>query len=131
MSTENEAKYNLCTYAHISSLSRGDNSNAKEIERKIAMAKSAVQNLTTIWRARGVSIRLKTRLLKSTVFANELYGCESWALTEADRKKINALEMWCYRKLLCVSWTEKRTYKCILEKIGSSLILRKNIKRGR
>ena len=85
------------------------------------------KNLLTIWKSRGVSSDLKIRLQKSTAFAIALYGCESWALTEADRKKINAFEMWCYRKLLRVSWTEKRTNKWILEKIGSDLVLLKNI----
>ena len=93
-------------------------SSAKEIKRRIAMAKSTVHNLTTIWKSRGVSIGLKIRLLKSTAFAIALYGCESWAPTEADRKKINAFEMWCYRKLLRVSWTEKRTNEWILDKIA-------------
>ena len=102
-------------------------SSAKEIERRIGMAKSPVHNLTTIWKSRGVSIGLKIRLLKSTAFAIALYGCESWAPTEADRKKINAFEMWCYRKLLRVSWTEKRTNEWILDKIGSDLELLKNI----
>ena len=102
-------------------------SSAKEIKRRIGMAKSTVHNLTTIWKSRGVSIGLKIRLLKSTAFAIALYGCESWAPTEADRKKINAFEMWCYRKLLRVSWTEKRTNEWILDKIGSDLELLKNI----
>ena len=102
-------------------------SGAKEIKRRIGMAKSTVHNLTMIWKSRGVSIGLKTRLLNSTAFAIAMYGCELWAPTKADGKKINAFEMWCYRKLLRVSWTEKRTNKWILEKLGSELILLKNI----
>ena len=55
------------------------------------------------------------------------YGCESWTFTETDGKKIDSFEMWCYRRLLRVSWTDKRTNQWVLDEIGTSLVLRKNM----
>ena len=56
-----------------------------------------------------------------------LYGCESWAMTKNDRKRVDAFEMWCYRRLLQTTWKDKRTNTCILERIGTDLHLRSGI----
>ena len=65
--------------------------------------------------------------LKATAFPIAIYGCESWAMTSGDKKRVDAFEMWCYRRLLRVSWTERKTNKWVLEKIGSVLMLRKSM----
>ena len=57
-----------------------------------------------------------------------MYGSESWAQTKSNRKRIDAFEMWCYRRLLRVSWQDKRTNNWVLEKIGSELVLQKSIR---
>ena len=101
--------------------------SSKEIRKRLAMAKTAVQNMLNIWKSRGVSTKLKLRLLHATAFAVATYGCESWTFTETDGKKIDSFEMWCYRRLLRVSSTDKRTNQWVLEKIGTSLVLRENM----
>ena len=88
-----------------------------EIKRRLAMARSTTQNMVKIWKIRGLSTGLKLRFLRATVFAIASYGCESWALTKTDRKRIDAFEMWSYRRLLRVSWKDKRTNKWVLERI--------------
>ena len=80
--------------------------------------------MTSIWKSRGVSTKLKTRLLRATYFAIASYGCESWAMTKADQGKVDAFEMWAYRTVLRVSWTAMKTNKWELDKIGNSLVLR-------
>ena len=88
--------------------------SSKEIRKRLAMARSTVQKTLNIWRSRGVSTKLKLRLLHATAFAVATYGCESWTFTETDGKKIDSFEMWCYRRLLRVSWTDKRTNQWVL-----------------
>ena len=95
-----------------------------EVRRRLAMARTATLNMTSIWKSRGVSTKLKTRLLQATTFDIASYGCESWAMTKADQGKVDAFEMWAYRRVLRVSWTAMKTNKWVLDKIGKSLVLR-------
>ena len=87
------------------------------------MAKSTVQSMLHIWKSRGVSTKLKLRLLHATAFAVASYGCESFTFTETNGKTTDSFEMWCYRRLLAVSWTDKRTNQWLLDKIGTSPVL--------
>ena len=86
-----------------------------------------MQNMVSIWKSRGMSLGLKVRFLRATAFPIAIYGCESWAMTSGDKKRVDSFEMWCYRRLLRVSWTERKTNKWVLEKIGSVLMLRKSM----
>ena len=83
------------------------------------MGRRAVQNMVSIWQSRGMSLGLKVSFLRATAFPIALYGCESWAMTSGDKKRVDAFEMWCYRRLLRVSWMER--------KIGSVFMLRKSM----
>ena len=98
-----------------------------EIKRRLAIARSTVQSMQNIWKSRGISISLKVRLLNAVAFSIATYGCESWAMTKNDRKRVDAFEMWCYRRLLQTTWKDKRTNTWILEKIGTDLHLRSGI----
>lgn len=89
----------------------------KEIRRRTQMAKAAMSKLTRIWQNRKVSNTTKTRLVRALVFSIFLYGSESWSIRAADRKKIEAFEMWCYRRMLRIPWTAKRTNKSILDQL--------------
>jgi hypothetical protein len=89
-----------------------------EIKRRLGMGRSAVQRLATIWRSKSININLKVRLIHATAFAIATYGCESWAMSDKERKKVNAFELWAYRRILRTCWTEKRTNQWILEKVG-------------
>ena len=64
------------------------------------MGRGAVQNMVSIWKSRGMSLGLKVRFLRATAFPIAIYGCESWAMTSGDKKRVDAFEMWCYRRLL-------------------------------
>ena len=72
---------------------------------------------------------LKLRLLRALVFPIAVYGCESWSMNKADQKRVDAFEMWCYRRILRISWTEMRSNVWILDQIGTSLMLRETIRR--
>ena len=89
------------------------------------MGMEAVQNMVSIWKSRGISLGLKLRFLRATAFPIAIYGCESCAMTSGDKKRVDAFELGCYRRLLRVSWMERKTNNWVLEKIGSVLTLRK------
>ena len=97
-------------------------SNAQEISRRQQMGRGAVRNMVSIWKSGGISLGLKVRVIRATPIA--IYGCESWAMASGDKKHVDAFEVWCYRRLLRVAWMERKTNKCVMEKIGSVLMLR-------
>ena len=74
-------------------------------------------SLTQIWKDKGISIGTKKRLLKSLVVSIASYGSECWVLKKSDEKKIEAFELWCYRRLLRISWTDRKSNEWVLEKI--------------
>ena len=84
------------SFVYLGSLINTKGSSAQEIRRRLAMGRGAVQNMVSIWKSRGMSLGLKVGFI---------YGCESWAMTSGDKKRVDAFKMWCYRRLLRVSWT--------------------------
>jgi hypothetical protein len=90
----------------------------KEIRRRITLGKVAMIGLDKIWKDKSISLMTKTRIVKAMVFPVVLYGCETWTKTKIMERRIEACEMWIWRKLLRVPWTEKRTNVYILQKIG-------------
>ena len=95
-----------------------DGSCKQEIRRRLTMARSAMANLSTIWADRGVTKATKVRLVRALVFPIATYSCETWSLTKADRDRINAFELWCWRKMLKIPWVAKRTNISVLHDIG-------------
>jgi len=93
-----------------------DDSN--EVRRRIAIAKTAMIGLSNIWKDRSISKYTKLRLLRALVFPIATYGAECRVLKKVDTNKIAAFELWCYRRLLRISWVDKRTNQWVLEKIG-------------
>ena len=81
----------------------------KEVRRRIAMGKAAMGGLTSIWKDRGVTMETKVKLVKVLVFPIALYGAETWTLRKHERRKIDAFELWCWRRVLRVSWMEIKT----------------------
>ena len=75
-------------------------------------------NLDSIFKSRDVTLPTKVRLVKAMVFPVVMYGCESWTMKKAERRRIDAFELWCWRRLLRVPWTARRSNQCILKEIG-------------
>ena len=75
-------------------------------------------NLDSILKSRDITLPTKVRLVKAMVFPVVMYGCESWTVKKAERRKINAFELWCCRRLLRVPWTARRSNQSILEEIS-------------
>ena len=75
-------------------------------------------NLYSILKSRDINLPTKVRLVKAMVFPVVMYGCESWTVRKAERRKIDALELWCWRRLLRVPWTARRSNESILKEIS-------------
>ena len=75
-------------------------------------------NLDSILKSRDITLPTKVRLVKAMVFPVVMYGCESWTVKKAERQRIDVFELWCWRRLLTVSWTAKRSNQSILKEIS-------------
>ena len=80
-------------------------------------------NLDSIFKSRELTLPIKVRLVKAIVFPMVMYGCESWTVKKAERWRIDAFEVWCWRRLLRVPWTTRRSNQCILKEISPGISL--------
>ena len=80
-------------------------------------------NLESIFKSRDITLPTRVRLVKTMVFQVVMYGCESWTVRKAERRRIDAFELWCWRRLLRVPWTARRTNQSILKAISPGISL--------
>ena len=100
-----------------------------EIKRRIAIAKDSFNKMRPIFRNHNISMTTKYRVLKAYVWSVLLYGCESWTITEDLKKKLEATEMWFIRRILGISWKEKKTNQEVLEQAEIRRSLLKTIRK--
>ena len=98
------------------SLQDGDCSH--EIKRRLLLGRKVKTNLDSKLKIRDNILSTKVCLVKAMVFPVVMYGCESWTVKKAEHRKIDAFELWCWRRLLRVPWTARRSYKSILKEIS-------------
>ena len=89
-----------------------------EIKRCLLLGRKVMTNLDSILKSRDITLLTKLRLVKAMVFPVVMYGCESWTVKKAEHRKIDALELWCWRRLLRVPWTARRSNQSILKEIS-------------
>ena len=89
-----------------------------EIKRQLLLGRKAITNLGSILKSRDVTLPKKVHLVKAMVFPVVVYVCESWTLEKAECQGIDAFELWCWRRLLRVPWTARRSNQSILKEIG-------------
>ena len=89
-----------------------------EIKRCLLLGRKVMTNLDSIFKSRDISLPTKVRLVKAMVFSMVMYGCESWTVKKAECQSIDAFELWCWRRLLRVPWTAKRSNQSILKEIS-------------
>ena len=94
----------------------GDCSHA--IKRRLIPGRKAMTNLDSIWKSRDITLSTKVCLVKAMFFPVVMYGCESWTLKKAEHRRIDGFELWCWRRLLRVPWTSRRSNQSILEEIS-------------
>ena len=93
------------------------NSDCNEIKRHLLLGRKAMTNLDSILKSRDYFAK-KVRLVKAMVFPVVMYGCESWIIKKAECRRIDAFELWCWRRLLRVPWTARRSNQSILREIS-------------
>ena len=89
-----------------------------EIKRRLLLGRKVMTNLDKIFKNRDITLPIKVRLVKAMVFPVVMYGCESWTVKKAEHRRIDAFELWCWRRLLRVPWTVKRSNHSILTEIS-------------
>ena len=100
-----------------------DGDCSHEIKRRLLLGRKVMTNIDSILKSRDITLPTKVRLVKAMVFPVVTYGCESWTVKKAECRRIDAFELWCWRRLLRVPWTARRSNQSILKEIspGSSL----------
>ena len=95
-----------------------DGDCSHEIKRRLLLGKKAMTNLDSILKSRDITLLTKVHLVKATVSPVVTYGCESWTIKKAEHRRIDAFELWCWRRLLIVPWTAGRSNQSILKEIS-------------
>ena len=99
-----------------------DNDFSDEI-RCLLLGRKVMTNLDSILKCRGIALPTKVRLVKAMVFPVVMYGCESWIMKKSECQRIDAFELWCWRRLLRVPWTARRSNQSILKEISTGISL--------
>ena len=92
-----------------------DGDYSHEIKRHLLLGRKAMTNLDSILKSRNITLPTKVCLVKAMVFPVVMYGCESWTIKKAEHRRIDAFELWCWRRLLRVPWTGRRSNQSILK----------------
>ena len=100
-----------------------DGDCSHEIKRRLLPGRKVMTNLDSILKSRYITLTTKVHLVKAMVFPVVMYGCESWTVKKAERQIINAFELWCWRRLLRVPWTARRSNQSILKEISPGCFL--------
>ena len=95
-----------------------DGDCSHEIKRRLLLGRKVMTNLDSILKSRDITLSTKVRLVKAMVFPVVMYGCESWSIKKAEHWRINAFALWCWRRLLRVPWTARRSNQSILKEIN-------------
>ena len=95
-----------------------DSDYSHEIKRHLLLGRKVMTNLDSIFKSRDITLPTKVHLVKAMVFPVVMYGCESWTVKKAENQRIDAFELWCWRRLLRVPWTARRSNQSILKEIS-------------
>ena len=95
-----------------------DGDCSHEVKRCLLLGRKTMTNLGSIFKSRDITLPTKVHLVKAMVFPVVIYGCDSWTVKKAEHQIINAFELWCWRRLLRVPWTARRSNQSILKEIS-------------
>ena len=101
-----------------------DGDCSHEIKRHLLLGRKAMTNLDSILKSRDIISSTKVHLVKAMVFPVVIYGCESWTIEKAELRRTDAFELWCWRRLLRVPWTARRSYQSTLKEISPEYSLK-------
>ena len=111
------------TFIFLGSKITADGDCSHEIKRCLLLGRKAMTNLDSLLKSRDITLPTKVHLVKAMVFPVVMYGLESWTLKKAERQRIDTFKLWCWRRLLRISWTARRSNQSILKEISSEYSL--------
>ena len=100
-----------------------DGDCSHEIKRHLLLGRKVMTNLDSIFKSRDITLPTKVRLVKAVVFPVVMYGCKNWTVKKAECRRIDAFELWCWRRLLRVPWTARRSNQSILKEMSPGISL--------
>ena len=104
-------------FSFLGSKITADGNCSHEIKRRLLLGRKVMTNLDSIFKSRDITLPTKICLVKAMVFPVVMYGCESWTIKKDEHQRIDAFELWCWRRLLRVPWTKKRSSQSNLKEI--------------
>ena len=118
MAIDGESVATVADIIFLSSKITADGDCSHEIKRPLLLGRKVMTNLDSILKSRGITLPTKVHIVKAMVFPVVVYGCESWTIKKAEHQRIDASELWCWRRLLRVPWTARRSNQSILKETG-------------
>ena len=108
----------VTNFIFLGSIITADGDCSHEIKRRLLLGRKVMTNLDSMLKSRDITLLTKDRLIKAMVFPVVMYGCESWTIKNAEHGRIDAFELWCWRRLLRVPWTARRSNQSFLKEIS-------------
>ena len=108
-------QWKQCQTIFLGSKITADGDCSHEIKRRLLLGRKVMTNLDSIFKSRDITLLTRVHLVKAMVFPVVMYGCESWTVKKAEGRRIYAFELWCWRRLLRVPWTARRSNQSILK----------------
>ena len=118
MQIDRETMEIVTVFIFLGSEITSDGDCSHKIKRCLLLGRNTMTNPDSIWKTRDITLPTKIRIVKAMVFPVLIYGCESWTIKKAECQRIDAFELWCWRRLLRVSWTARRSNQSILNEIN-------------
>ena len=118
-----EAMETVTDFIFLVSKMTADGDCSHEIKRHLLIGRKVMTNLDSILKSRDITLSTKVYPVKAMVFLVVMYGCESWTIKKAEHRRIDAFELWCWRRLLRVPWTARRSNQFILTEISAEYSL--------
>ena len=115
---DGETVETVADFIFLGSKITADDDYSHEIKRCLLLGRKVMTNLDSIFKSRDITLPTKVHLVKAMVFPVVMYGCESWTVKKAERRRIDAFELWCWRRLLRVPWTARRSNQSIVKEIS-------------
>ena len=120
---DGETAETVSDFIFLGSKITADSDCSHEIERRLLFGRKVMTNLDSIFKSRDITLPTKVHLIKAVVFPVVMYGCESWTMKKAEHQRIDAFDLWCWRRLLRVPWTTRRSNQFILKEISPACSL--------
>ena len=128
---DNEIIEQVEDFTYLGSIISSDGKCKKEIIKRICQAKVAFNKKRSLFTSKNIDLRIRKKLLKTYIWSIMLYGCETWIIAKEERRRIEAFEMWCYRRMEKIRWTDRMTNEEVLERVSEKKSIWKSIQKRR